>query len=657
MAFDAQIEEYLQGLNINRNEFSTQEKLVLNKIINQIEKSGSSSLLRSLYEQDYDEIPVSMKQFILDSNYIGNSTNNGDSIWDSWKETLYNLFNPNNKYTLVLISGAIGTGKSTIVCVALSYIAYKLLCLKDPASYYNIMPGSKPGIALFNITLSKGEGVAFYKLNSIFRSSPWFLAHGEEVGNNSNRKIFLPDKNITVAVGSQADHFIGLDTFSCFMDEISFVDNKEIQLTKMKAYDSFNAINRRMESRFMDEGQIPGMSFLVSSAKHEDDFISQIKDREGNKPNVKIIEKPLWEAVPKERYCGKTFNLVVGNRSTDAFIVDDTEYDTYTTNDDFDTYKVPIEHLDAFKSDINGAIRDILGKPQKVSSRFLQPDKITGSINPTFKNIFSQTLIKLGFRDGSSLMDYIKLDSINTKLIKYPIFVHHDLALSGDNAGIFGYAVANNVLDDSQDDGNYNTWRFLPVFWCKLAPDKKGSQIPLYKIREAIQKLRDDFGFNIMGVSADGYQSADMLQQYSLLNFNTFLNSMDKAPSNGYMFFRSSLYTNKIILPDDPYLKHELTHLIENKALEKIDHEAGGEKDLSDGCAGSIYCSILYDKKSKVKLFSNGNFLYTDIIGTYSNITSNRLNIENDTNQALKELGKGLFNEIDDNDSDIFSIY
>ena len=59
--YDPQIEAYLSNLNISREEFTSQERMVLQKIVNELEKSGKSKTLESLYYKDYEEIPVSME--------------------------------------------------------------------------------------------------------------------------------------------------------------------------------------------------------------------------------------------------------------------------------------------------------------------------------------------------------------------------------------------------------------------------------------------------------------------------------------------------------------------------------------------------------------------------------------------------------------------
>lgn len=89
---DYLISQILSNLNITKEEFTTQDKIVVCQILNEIEKSGKSKMLESLYMEDYDEIPVSIDRFLEDPMYLGNSTGNGTQIWDFWRKQLRELF-------------------------------------------------------------------------------------------------------------------------------------------------------------------------------------------------------------------------------------------------------------------------------------------------------------------------------------------------------------------------------------------------------------------------------------------------------------------------------------------------------------------------------------------------------------------------------------
>ena len=246
--FNEEIERYLNGLNINRDEFTSQEKFVLKKIMQEFERTGKSNILNSLYMQDYDEIPVPIERYLTDPEYAGNTTDQGRGIWPFWLGVLSKIFSPQFQYMKVIFGGSIGTGKSSIACIGISYIIYKLLCLKNPAEYYEVMKGSKPGIALFNITLDKGFGVAFHKINSICKNSPWFLRNGDLSGSRTN-EVYLPGKGVTIGVGSMADHFIGLDIFCLDGDTIIKTDKGDFKLSYLqgKKFKVFTYSNGHVE--------------------------------------------------------------------------------------------------------------------------------------------------------------------------------------------------------------------------------------------------------------------------------------------------------------------------------------------------------------------------------------------------------------------------
>lgn len=98
-----------------------------------------------------------------------------------------------------LLTGGIGLGKSTIADIGLAYILYKLLCLKNPQEYYGLNSTATIAVAFFNITLSQSYGVAYGKMQDMLKMSPWFLDHGNLVGNQNLQ--YVPGKGIELIVG------------------------------------------------------------------------------------------------------------------------------------------------------------------------------------------------------------------------------------------------------------------------------------------------------------------------------------------------------------------------------------------------------------------------------------------------------------------------
>ena len=183
----------------------------------------------------------------------------------------------------------------------------------------------------------------------------------------------------------------------------------------------------------------------------------------------------------------------------------------------------------------------------------------------------------------------------------------------------------------------------------RLKPKFKGEQIPYYKIRRDIIKLRDQYGFNIVGITADGYQSADMLQQYSLQGIWTEVLSMDRAPSTAYQFARTCIYDGRAKLPNEPLLIRELTQLIENRRAQKVDHPVNGSKDLADAYGGSMYGAVEYNKKKR-KIFESGKYTLQELLKQNKNESQPPKPPIKEINS--KNLGGLLFDDFSDSSMD-----
>lgn len=190
---------------------SEEEKNALTQILMELKESGSSQTFSDLWEEDYEEIPINIDKFIEDDNYLGKSLNNGRSIYPYWRNFLREVFPDNNgstnKYHEIIITGAIGLGKTFIAVICMCYVLYKVLCLKDPQRYFRLVPGSEIVFAFFNITLDLAKGVAFQSFNELLLSSPWFMAHGTKIGTKHIE--YVPDKGIKFLAGSKPSHALG----------------------------------------------------------------------------------------------------------------------------------------------------------------------------------------------------------------------------------------------------------------------------------------------------------------------------------------------------------------------------------------------------------------------------------------------------------------
>ena len=151
---------------------SDQEQLYLRTILEELADVGYSKTYEDIWLADYKEIPVDIWTFLSSDMYLGRATNNGKSIYPYWKKTLIEIFNAGNKYDEVIFTGAARIGKSSTAISAISYMLYRLMCLKDPHTYYNIKVTEKFAFAFMNITKDLAESIGISKFQDTVQMSP-----------------------------------------------------------------------------------------------------------------------------------------------------------------------------------------------------------------------------------------------------------------------------------------------------------------------------------------------------------------------------------------------------------------------------------------------------------------------------------------------------
>ena len=212
-----------------------EERAVFLKTIQQFSMSGESKLYEDLKYSDWAEIPVDIETFLHDKKYLGNALYDNEgrfTLYPYWEEKLKEIFPDNltTRYNTIILTGAIGLGKSTIAVICLLYLLYRLLCLKDPYLYYGLQPIDKITISLMNITIENAKGVALDKMNQMILSSEWFLTHGEMAGTTNLE--YRPEKHIELIAASSNNQVIGRAVFANFTDEVNFGLTSDVEKLK-----------------------------------------------------------------------------------------------------------------------------------------------------------------------------------------------------------------------------------------------------------------------------------------------------------------------------------------------------------------------------------------------------------------------------------------
>ena len=100
---------------------------------------------------------------------------------------------------------------------------------------------------------------------------------------------------------------------NCFFDEISFIQNQDIEKQKEKALDMIDTAIGGMKTRFIKRGQNPTLLCLASSKRSDKSFLEvhTKKKLESEKENVIIVDEPVWNVRPSDEYCGVREHVII----------------------------------------------------------------------------------------------------------------------------------------------------------------------------------------------------------------------------------------------------------------------------------------------------------------------------------------------------------
>lgn len=478
------------------------------------------------------------------------------------------------------------------VGVAMAYLMYRVLCLKNPLEFYHLKPTEKIVFAFMNIKKELSKDIAMSKFQKTIQLSPWFMARGS-MTQFENQPYWNPPEPIQIIIGSQSDDVIGMPIFSAFFDEISFVRNQDIDKQKKKALDMIDTALGGMRTRFIHEGKNPTLLIVASSKRSEQSFMeTYIKTKAETEGDVTlVVDQPVWEVKPKGTYSSITFKVGLGNKFLESIVLPDEADEWEYRAKGYNIINVPIDFKSIFLENINRALCDYAGISSFSSNKYFSGETVAENILDTVQNPMPD-LIEVGNAkdDLVQYKDFFDLSKIPSEYKYKPLYIHLDMSVSGDTTGIVGTWIIGKKPTIDGDAGKDLLFRLAFGFSVK-AP--KGRQISFEKNRNFIRWLREQ-GFNIGEISADTFQSYDLLQILQSEDFKTSILSVDRVDSEShickpYQFLKSTIYEHRLQMFRSDRLFTEFVEVERNNSTGKIDHPDGGRKDFLDAVCGSVF--------------------------------------------------------------------
>ena len=505
-------------------------------------------LLDGLLEEEphWAEWPPTIQQFIEHEAYLGMRGKVSDAVLN----TLTEAFDPEAGYSEIAACWGIGTGKSFATSIALSYLAYRLLCLNDPQDYYGLAPGSEIAVVNFSINATQAKRVVFGEVLARINHAPCFKQKGFQRNPKINSELRWPDKNIIIFPGnSQAESAIGYNVLAAAMDEAAFLP--DVEKTGRVAgrasaghYDAAEELYRALHSRLTSRGGNwrwirDGLLLMISSPCHVDDFMERKLLEAKTASHIYATRVPTWKGWVKQRLSGKTFlDPVLG--------------------------PVPVEYEYDFKVRPEMARRDLGAVPcEALQGYFTEMGKVEEAKDATLPDLMQGIYLREGIEFGPE-----------------PRFVHIDLGISHDRAG---FAVAHW-------NGQKLVFDILTYF---EAADFESGEVDLEHIRELLFAMRNA-GCRFSVVSYDGFQSVDSRQLLKKAHIPSEYLSVDKT-TQPYDDLKELLYNGQVAIPatDRSEMFWQEARRLELVKGKKIDHPVRGSKDVSDAAAGAATHAVV----------------------------------------------------------------
>jgi hypothetical protein len=481
-------------------------------------------------------------------------------------------------YRQGVFTGSIGCGKTTLVSIALVYMAHWVLCLRDPQHYFDLLPGSRIAFMQMSTSSTQAKEVVFGDIKARIDNSPWFKRKYPYDPSFKNQ-IRLP-KNIWILPGDSAETtFEGYNILGGVLDE---ADSHKITATKDYAENGYNTIYARIDSRFQDRGFL----LIVGQMKKSNGFVMKKYKEFMRDLDAYTCHMKIWESFGWDKFLRKD-----GTR--DSFWFHSQDYSVLTKEQaaglGFPAYvlEIPNVYKQSFENNPVKALRDLAGIPQLVNSPWLGSVWRLDAAEQRWRDRHGD---EGPVNDKNQIAAWFKCeDSLKRH-------VHVDFGLGKETGDAAAIVMGHVPFMVGEAEGELKP--FIEIDLMMRLWARPGTEIQLADLRRIIYELKEVRGFNIVSATMDGYQSTDMLQQLRRKRYKAEQLSVDKNMTP-YSDLLDALNEDRVSFPpyevplrrEEPDLVRiaykELSELADTGA--KIDHPEGGSKDVADGIAACTF--------------------------------------------------------------------
>lgn len=549
---------------------------------------------------------VPVKEWINSDYYVGRDAR---KLYPYWKDLICDIFENGQQYTTVVLTGGIGTGKSTCGLYILLRKLYELSCYKNIAGIFGMMANSFTAFLYFSLTKYQAERTGFGQMRSIIDGIPYF---NEKFCRNKYRNSVLDfPENVRLFYGSSTGDMIGMNVIASILDEANFFgDSSGSDVDYGNVVKLHDSIMSRQSSRYTRNGINHSLSIVISSSTFQSSYTQQLYEKSLTDSSIKYARARLWDIKPKGTYSNEMFYVFAGNDKFDPFIIGSTSDLSVKLGISLDpslTVKeaitklsqeyrnlideVPIDFYPNYANNVIQGLQDFSGMSvastgKLFSSRSVFESCIDESIQPLFsKNEFT---VETCNDEPSNCIQYY-LNGIEFPHKECPRYLHIDIGVSNDAYGIACcYKHGNKIVDGVEVP------EFYYDFTLRIVPPPAPKRVSISRCHEFIKYMRDNLGLRIGLITFDQFQSMASRQYLEENGFNVAYQSVDKTDTQ-YLYFVDSMYKGNVHFSREfaEAIRNELFNLIWYRQKQKVDHPSdtkhGGMKDRCDAVVGALY--------------------------------------------------------------------
>lgn len=549
---------------------------------------------------------VPVKEWINSDYYVGRDAR---KLYPYWKDLICDIFENGQQYTTVVLTGGIGTGKSTCGLYILLRKLYELSCYKNIAGIFGMMANSFTAFLYFSLTKYQAERTGFGQMRSIIDGIPYF---NEKFCRNKYRNSVLDfPENVRLFYGSSTGDMIGMNVIASVLDEANFFgDSSGSDVDYGNVVKLHDSIMSRQSSRYTRNGINHSLSIVISSSTFQSSYTQQLYEKSLTDSSIKYARARLWDIKPKGTYSNEMFYVFAGNDKFDPFIIGSTSDLSVKLGISLDpslTVKeaitklsqeyrnlideVPIDFYPNYANNVIQGLQDFSGMSvastgKLFSSRSVFESCIDESIQPLFsKNEFT---VETCNDEPSNCIQYY-LNGIEFPHKECPRYLHIDIGVSNDAYGIACcYKHGNKIVDGVEVP------EFYYDFTLRIVPPPAPKRVSISRCHEFIKYMRDNLGLRIGLITFDQFQSMASRQYLEENGFNVAYQSVDKTDTQ-YLYFVDSMYKGNVHFSREfaEAIRNELFNLIWYRQKQKVDHPSdtkhGGMKDRCDAVVGALY--------------------------------------------------------------------